>query len=153
MTEEFGQRTAGRKFMSRDIKNDAQLPVIGTRAERTRTITEADIVDFAEVSGDYNPVHLDPHYAAQTPFGGRIAHGFLTASIISAILGTELPGPGSIYLGQTLKFLAPVRVGDTVTVSVVVIAVREDKHIVTLRTDCVNQDGTMVLTGEATVKC
>lgn len=149
----IGDGTIGRKNMSRDAKNRVLLPTIGTRAERTRTITETDIVDFAEVSGDHNPLHLDPHYAAQTPFGGRIAHGFLTASIISAILGTELPGPGSIYLGQTLKFLAPVRIGDTVRVSVEVIAVREDRRIVTLRTDCVNQDGTLVLTGEATVKC
>ena len=139
--------------MIKNTNNRVQLPAIGTRAERTRTITEADIVDFAEVSGDHNPLHLDPHYAAQTPFGGRIAHGFLTASIISAILGMELPGPGSIYLGQTLKFLAPVRVGDTVTASVEVIALREDKRIVTLRTDCIIQDGTVVLTGEATVKC
>ncbi|HEX6481584.1 MAG TPA: MaoC family dehydratase [Ktedonobacteraceae bacterium] len=139
--------------MIRNAKNWAQLPAIGTRAERIRTITEADIVGFAEVSGDHNPLHLDPHYAAQTPFGGRIAHGFLTASIISAILGTDLPGPGSIYLGQTLRFLAPVRIGDTVTAGVEVIALREDKRIVTLRTDCVIQDGTLVLTGEATVKC
>jgi 3-hydroxybutyryl-CoA dehydratase len=139
--------------MIRNTNNRAQLPAIGTRAERTRTITEADIVDFAEVSGDHNPLHLDPHYAAQTPFGGRIAHGFLTASIISAILGMELPGPGSIYLGQTLKFLAPVHVGDTVTAGVEVIALREDKRIVTLHTDCIIQDGTLVLTGEATVKC
>jgi 3-hydroxybutyryl-CoA dehydratase len=139
--------------MIRNTNNRAQLPAIGMRAERTRTITEADIVDFAEVSGDHNPLHLDPHYAAQTPFGGRIAHGFLTASIISAILGMELPGPGSIYLGQTLKFLAPVHVGDTVTAGVEVIALREDKRIVTLRTDCIIQDGTLVLTGEATVKC
>jgi 3-hydroxybutyryl-CoA dehydratase len=139
--------------MIRNTNNRAQLPAIGTRAERTRTITEADIVDFAEVSGDHNPLHLDPHYAAQTPFGGCIAHGFLTASIISAILGMELPGPGSIYLGQTLKFLAPVHVGDTVTAGVEVIALREDKRIVTLRTDCIIQDGTLVLTGEATVKC
>jgi len=136
-----------------DTKHQEQLPTLGTQAERIRTITEADIVDFAQVSGDHNPLHLDPHYAAQTPFGGRIAHGFLTASIISAILGTELPGPGSIYLGQTLKFLAPVRVGDTVTVRVEVVAIREEKRIVTLRTDCINQHGVLILTGEATVKC
>ncbi|HLH61144.1 MAG TPA: MaoC family dehydratase [Ktedonobacteraceae bacterium] len=139
--------------MLRDSEKQAPLPAIGMRAVRTRTIKEEDIVDFAEVSGDHNPLHLDHHYAAQTPFGGRIVHGFLTASIISAVLGMELPGPGSIYLGQTLKFLAPVRIGDTVTVSVEVIALREEKRIVTLRTDVVNQDGTMVLTGEATVKC
>ncbi len=139
--------------MSKDYEKQAQLPAVGMSAERTRTIKEADIVDFARVSDDHNPLHLDQHYASQTPFGGRIAHGFLTASIISAILGMELPGPGSIYLGQTLKFLAPVHIDDTVTVSVEVIAVREEKRIVTLRTDAVNQDGIKVLTGEATVKC
>ena len=122
------------------------------RERDSRTITEADIIEFADVSGDHNPVHLDEEYAAQSMFGGRIAHGLLAASMISAVLGTKLPGPGSVYLGQTLKFLAPVRIGDTIEASVEVIAVRKDKHILTLRTDCVNQDGTLVLTGEATVK-
>ncbi len=129
------------------------LPRIGARAEYTRTVTENDIVRFAEVSGDHNPVHLDEEYAASTPFRGRIAHGILSASFISAILGNNLPGPGTIYLGQTLKFLAPVRIGDTITASVEVIALREDKRIVTLRTDCINQDAVLVLTGEATTRC
>jgi 3-hydroxybutyryl-CoA dehydratase len=117
-----------------------------------RTITDADIVRFAEVSGDRNPVHLDEAYATRSPFGQRIAHGFLTGSLISAVIGMEMPGPGSIYLGQTLKFLAPVHIGDTVTVSVEVIGVREEKRLLTLRTDCTNQNGTPVITGEATVK-
>src|SRR5947209_2524100 len=130
----------------------APLPAVGTRVLRTRTITDADIVRFADVSGDHNPVHLDEEYAASSPFGKRIAHGFLTGSMISAVIGMELPGPGSIYLGQTLKFLAPVHINDTVTVSVEVITVREDKRLLTLRTECVNQQGTVVLTGEATIK-
>lgn len=130
----------------------APLPAVGTRVIRTRTITEADIVRFADVSGDHNPVHLDEEYAASSPFGKRIAHGFLTGSLISAVIGMELPGPGSIYLGQTLKFLAPVHINDTVTVSVEVIATREDKRLLTLRTECVNQQGIIVLTGEATIK-
>jgi 3-hydroxybutyryl-CoA dehydratase len=132
--------------------NLAPLPAIGTRAKRTRTITEDDIVRFAEVSGDHNPLHLDEAYAAQTPFGERVAHGMLTASLISAILGNDLPGPGTIYLGQTLKFLGAVHIGDTLTVSVEVIAVREEKRLLTLRTECINQHGVVVLTGEATVK-
>lgn len=130
----------------------APLPAVGTRVVRTRTITEADIVGFAAISGDHNPVHLDEVYAASSPFGKRIAHGFLTGSLISAVIGMELPGPGSIYLGQTLKFLAPVHINDTVTVSVEVIATREDKRLLTLLTQCVNQQGVVVLTGEATIK-
>jgi len=128
------------------------LPLLGARAKRTRTITEHDIVSFAEVSGDHNPLHLDEAYAAQTLFGERVAHGFLTASLISAVIGNDLPGPGTIYLGQTLKFLAAVHIGDTLTVSVEVITVREEKQLLTLRTECINQHGTVVLTGEAFVK-
>jgi 3-hydroxybutyryl-CoA dehydratase len=139
--------------MSEKNEEVKQLPQIGRRAEYTRTITEDDIERFAEVSGDHNPVHLDAEYAARTPFGGRIAHGILSAAFISAVLGNDLPGPGAIYLGQTLKFLAPVRIGDTITASVEVIAVREEKRIVTLRTDCTNQNGAVVLTGEAVMKC
>ncbi len=138
--------------MSEEKKNLSALPAVGTRATRERTITDDDIVRFAEVSGDRNPVHLDEEYAAHSPFGQRIAHGFLVGSLISAAIGMDLPGPGSIYLGQTLKFVAPVHIGDTVTVSVEVIKVREEKRLVTLRTDCTNQEGNVVLTGEATVK-
>ena len=138
--------------MSEKRKNSITLPAVGARATRVRTITDDDIVRFAEVSGDHNPVHLDAAYAARSPFGERIAHGFLTGSMVSALIGMELPGAGSIYLGQTMKFLAPVHIGDTVTASVEVIGVREEKCILTLRTDCTNQDGVVVLTGEATVK-
>src|SRR6266852_396010 len=138
--------------MSQTSEGTKPLPHIGTRAEYVRIITEDDIVRFAEVSGDHYPVHLDAEYAASTPFGGRIAHGMLSAAFISTVLGNELPGPGTIYLGQTLKFLAPVRIGDTITASVEVIAVREEKRIVTLRTECTNQDGVVVVTGEAVTK-
>ena len=135
------------------IREVKPLPSLGDRAERTRTFTEDDVVDYAEVSGDLNPIHLDDEYAATSRFGRRIVHGFLTAGMISALLGTELPGIGSIYAGQTFKFLAPVYIGDTVTASVEVIEIREDKRLVTLRTDCVNADGKLVLTGEAVIKC
>src|SRR5438105_3834619 len=125
--------------MSQDIQNLAPLPAIGTQATLSRTITEDDILLFALVSGDHNPIHLDAEYAERSFFGKRIAHGFLIGSLISAVLGNELPGPGSIYLGQTLKFLAPIHIGDTVTVTVKVVELREDKRIVTLHTQCMNQ--------------
>ncbi len=130
----------------------APLPTVGSRATRSRTITRAMITHFAEVSGDLNPIHLDPVQAAKSPFGERIAHGFLVAALISAVLGNDLPGPGGIYMGQTLKFLAPVRIGDVITASVEVIAIHEAKRVLTLRTECTNQQGTVVLTGEAIVK-
>ena len=135
-----------------DIRDIVALPPIGTRASRSRTITEADVVLFAGISGDHNPIHMDAQYAAQTPFQQRIAHGSLIGAMISAVLGNDLPGHGAIYLGQTLKFVAPVHIGDTVTVTVEVIGIREDKHLITLRTDCTNQEGKLVLTGEALVK-
>jgi 3-hydroxybutyryl-CoA dehydratase len=138
--------------MSQNTKNLAPLPAIGTQATLSRTITEDDILLFALVSGDHNPIHLDAEYAEKSLFGKRIAHGFLIGSLISAVLGNDMPGPGSIYLGQTLKFLAPIHIGDTVTVIVKVVAIREDKRIITLHTDCTNQHGTLVLSGEATVK-
>jgi 3-hydroxybutyryl-CoA dehydratase len=138
--------------MSHDVHNLAPLPSLGTQASLSRTITEDDIRLFAMVSGDHNPIHLDAEYAERSLFGKRIAHGFLIGSLISAVLGNDLPGPGSIYLGQTLRFLAPIHIGDTVTVTVKVIGLREDKRIVTLHTTCINQHGTVVLSGEATVK-
>ena len=138
--------------MSQNINNLAPLPAIGTQATLSRTITEDDILLFALVSGDHNPIHLDADYAEKSLFGKRIAHGFLIGSLISAVLGNDMPGPGTIYLGQTLKFLAPIHIGDTVTVTVKVVAIREDKRIITLHTDCTNQHGILVLSGEATVK-
>jgi 3-hydroxybutyryl-CoA dehydratase len=116
-----------------------------------RGISETDIAAFATLTGDVNPVHVDEDYAKTTRFGGRIAHGMLTAGFISAVLGTQLPGPGGIYLNQTLKFTAPVKAGDTITASAEVVAYREDKRIVTLKTDCTNQRGELVLTGEAVI--
>lgn len=124
---------------------------IGATASRTRTITDAAIRAFAEASGDTNSIHLDEAYAATTPFGRRIAHGMLTASIISAILGNDLPGVGTIYLGQDVKFKAPVFIGDTVTATVELIKYREDKRIATFRTTVHNQDGVLVVEGEAVV--
>lgn len=124
---------------------------IGARASRTKTITDADIRTFAAISGDANPIHLDEDYAKTTRFGRRIAHGMLTASLISAVIGNDLPGVGSIYLSQTLTFKAPVYLDDTITATVEVIAFREEKRIATLRTFCTNQDGTVVLEGEAIV--
>jgi len=138
--------------VSKSTQNFAPLPSIGTQATLSRTITEDDILLFTLVSGDHNPIHLDAEYAERSLFGKRIAHGFLIGSLISAVLGNALPGPGSIYLGQTLKFLAPIHIGDTVTVTVKVVALREEKRIVTLHTECTNQHGTLVLSGEATVK-
>jgi 3-hydroxybutyryl-CoA dehydratase len=122
---------------------------IGEKASLSHTVTDSDVREFARISGDHNPVHLHDEYARSTRFGGRIAHGMLTAGFISAVLGTRLPGPGGIYLNQTLKFTAPVRIGDTITATSEVIAYREDKRIVTLKTDCVNQRGELVLSGEA----
>lgn len=124
---------------------------IGASASRTKLTTDDDVRAFAQASGDTNPVHLDDAYAATTQFGRRIAHGMLTASVISAILGNDLPGPGTIYLGQDLKFKAPVYIGDTITAVVELIKYREDKRIATFRTTCTNQSGTLILEGEAVV--
>ena len=124
---------------------------IGDSASISKTITDEDIQAFADVSKDHNPLHLDDEYAAKTRFGRRLAHGMLSASLISAVLGNELPGAGSAYLSQTLKFVKPVFPGDTVTALVTVTGVREDKPILTLETVCVNQHNEPVLKGEATV--
>lgn len=125
------------------------MPKVGDRATLSKTITDADVRAFAEVSLDHNPLHLDDEFAAGTRFGRRIAHGMLSASLVSGILGNTLPGAGSIYLSQTLKFTAPVFIGDTVTAVVEVTKVRTDKPVVTLSTTCTNQRGETVLEGEA----
>jgi len=124
---------------------------LGDSAEITKTIEETDIQAFAEVTGDHNPIHLDEAFAKTTRFGRRIAHGMLSASLISAVLANKLPGEGSIYLGHKLQFVAPVFPGDEVTARVTVKEIREDKPIVKLETVCVNQRDEVVIRGEATV--
>lgn len=124
---------------------------VGDSAEITKTIEQADIDAFAAVTGDHNPVHVDEEFAKTTRFGRRIAHGMLTASLISSVLANKLPGEGSVYLGQTLKFVAPVFPGDEVTARVTVKEIREDKPILKLETICVNQRDEIVIRGEATV--
>ena len=122
---------------------------IGEKAQLSRLITEADIIAMAGITGDTNPVHTDEEFAAKTRFKGRIAHGVFSAGLISAVLGTKLPGPGAVYLKQTLNFLYPVRAGDTITAEAEVSAWRADKRIVTLKTRVFNQEGKDVVEGEA----
>jgi len=123
----------------------------GDTASITKTITDEDIRKFADASGDHNPLHLDEEFAKTTRFGRRIAHGMLSASLISAVIAGDLPGEGSIYLAQTLQFVAPVFPDDTVTAKVTIVSQREDKPIVKLATVCTNQHGEVVVKGEATV--
>ena len=123
---------------------------VGMSASISKTVTTKDIIEFAEVSTDINPVHLDEAFAATTPFKGIIAHGMLSASFISAVLANKLPGPGTVYLGQTLKFKAPVRPGDDVTATVTIKEVLVEKQRVVLDTVCV-VGGKAVIEGEATV--
>jgi 3-hydroxybutyryl-CoA dehydratase len=124
---------------------------VGDTASLTKTITDEDIRAFADLTGDHNPVHLDDEFARQTRFGRRIAHGMLGAGLISAVLANKLPGTGTVYLSQSLSFVAPVYPGDAVTARVTVRKVREDKPIVTLETVCTNQRGETVIKGEAVV--
>lgn len=124
----------------------------GQTATITRTVSGADIGAFAWATGDVNPIHMDEAYASTTRFKRRIAHGMLVGSYISALLGTEFPGPGTIYMSQHMKFMMPVYVGDTIKVVATVTNYREDKEILTIRTDCYNQDGAHVITGEAVCK-
>jgi 3-hydroxybutyryl-CoA dehydratase len=128
------------------------MPIqVGDTTQRSKTITDADIRAFAEVSGDHNPIHLDDDYAAKSPFGRRVVYGILVTSVISAALANDLPGEGTIYMAQSVKFKKPVFIGDTVTATLTVTAYREDKRIATLQTNVTNQDGAMVIEGEATV--
>ena len=124
---------------------------VGQVAEMAKTVTEADVTLFAGVTGDFNPVHVDAEAAAQSRFGERIAHGMLSAGFISAVLGMRLPGTGSIYLSQSLRFTKPVRIGDTVTTRVEVVEVLATKRRVRLATVCRNQQGETVVEGEAVV--
>jgi len=122
---------------------------IGDSAQIVKTITEGDIELFARATGDFNPVHLDAAYADKTMFKGRIAHGLLSVGFFSAILGNILPGHGTIYLSQEVKFVAPVRIGDTITAKVEVIELIPEKNRARFRTSCVNQDGKLVVDGIA----
>ena len=123
---------------------------IGMKRHLRKQVTDRDIEMFAEISTDHNPVHLDDAYAQDTIFEGRIAHGMLTAGLISAVIGEQLPGHGTVYLGQSLKFLAPVRPGDMVMAEVEVIEIDHTKRRVTMHTRC-EVDGKNVLKGEAIV--
>ena len=123
---------------------------VGMQSTMEKIITLEDIKKFADVSGDFNPVHLEEEFAKNTIFKGRIAHGFLTASFISTIIATELPGPGSIYLKQSLKFLAPVYINEKILVKVRIVEVNIEKSKVKLSTECF-KNKTLVLTGEAEI--
>ena len=137
------------KLGNQDMKKDMK---VGDQASMSRVFTEQDVIQYAELSSDTNPIHLDESYASSTVFGKRIVHGMLVASMFSAIIGVDLPGEGSIYLGQSLSFKAPVSIGDQVTASVEVVRIRADKPIVTLRTLCINDEGQVLIEGEAIVK-
>ena len=124
---------------------------LGDKFSVTRKISDQLIRSFAELSGDTNPIHLDEDFAAQTRFGRRIAHGMLSGALISSVLGNEFAEEKIVYLSQTMRFVAPVFVGDTITVTATVASIREDKPIVTVETVCSNQDGETTMTGEAAV--
>ena len=124
---------------------------IGQTAGYSKLVQEQDVQLFAAVSGDVNPVHLDAEFAAGTMFKERIAHGMLTGAVISAAIAMELPGPGTIYLGQTLRFRLPVKIGDEIRVDLEVTALREDRQFVTLDCKIFNQDEKLVASGEAEV--
>ncbi|MHA1930717.1 MAG: MaoC family dehydratase [Candidatus Thorarchaeota archaeon] len=125
--------------------------ILGQEAKVDHTITEDDIQTFGNLTGDYNPLHFDEDWAKKTMFKGRIAHGILTASFISTVIGMSLPGPGTIYMSQSMRFLGPVRIGDTIIAHVEVIKLNDEKERVTLKTTCTTQEGTLVLDGEALV--
>ena len=124
---------------------------IGMFEEVGKTITEADVVNYAGLSLDINPIHLNNEYAKNSIFKERIVHGMLTSGLISAVLGTKLPGEGSIYLSQTLKFISPVKIGDTITAKAEIIDINPEKKIITIKTTCINQNKNIVIDGEAKV--
>ena len=124
---------------------------LGMTETHAKTVKSSDVIGFAEITGDRNPIHLSEHFAAKTPFKGRIAHGLYTASLISAVIGTRLPGPGAIYISQTLRFLAPVKIGDTVDAIVEVVELNDQRQRAKLSCKCKVGD-TVVLEGEAMVK-
>ena len=125
---------------------------VGDKASLSKVFTEEMVIQYSKISTDTNPIHLDESYASSTIFGKRVVHGMLVASMFSALIGVELPGKGSIYLGQSLSFKAPVSIGDQVTASVEIVGIRDDKPIITLRTICINNEGQVLIEGEAVVK-
>ena len=122
---------------------------IGQIATISKTVSDKDVKQFAKLVGDKNPIHIDDEFAKKTQFGKRIVHGMFGASLISAVLGMKLPGPGVIYLSQSLQFTAPVFIGDKITAQVIVVKIREDKPIITMETNCINQNDEIVIKGEA----
>jgi 3-hydroxybutyryl-CoA dehydratase len=126
---------------------------IGDSAQISNTVTETVINDFAKATGDFNPIHLDQAYAEKTYFKGKIAHGVLSVGYISSVLGNLLPGPGGILLSQEVKFLAPVRIGDTITAKAEVIEMIPEKNRIKLKTTCTNQKGDVVVDGTAWSLC
>jgi len=124
---------------------------VGQSATLTKTISESDVYLYAGITGDLNPAHVNEEYAKGTFFGRRIAHGLLAAGLISSVIANKLPGPGSVYVSQTLKFLAPVFIGDTVTARVEAIEIKVEENRLRLRTSCSKQDGTLVIDGEAVI--
>ena len=125
--------------------------VVGQRANYSKTLTEQDIILFAACSGDVNPVHLDKEYAATTPFGEPIGHGMWTGALVSAAIATRLPGPGSVYRSQSISFKHPVKIGDTITVTLTVSEIKERIKLVTLECEAHNQDGKLIAKGIAEV--
>ncbi|MGI8641241.1 MAG: MaoC family dehydratase [Pyrinomonadaceae bacterium] len=124
---------------------------IGDKFSTTKQITDSVVRAFAELSGDFNPIHLDDEFAARTQFGKRIAHGMISGALISAVLGYEFKERKVVYLSQTMKFIAPVFIDDTVTATATVVNIREDKPIVTIETVCTNQKDETVVTGEGKI--
>jgi len=128
-----------------------RIPALGERAERSMRVTDEQIEAFAKLSGDRNPVHFDDAFAKRLGFEGHIAHGAVTAALLSAVLGMDLPGPGSVFLEQRIRFLKPVRPGETITAALEVVRVREDKPIITLTASVTNDAGARVADGELVV--
>ena len=125
---------------------------IGQIATISKTVSDNDVKQFAKLVGDENPIHIDDEFAKQSQFGKRIVHGMFGASLISAVLGMKLPGPGAIYLSQFLQFTAPVFIGDKITAQVKVVKILKNKPIITMETNCINQNDEIIIKGEAVVK-
>ena len=125
---------------------------VGDKASLSKTISESDVYLFAGITGDFNPIHVNAEYAKDSLFKERVVHGILTTGLISAVIGTQLPGTDTIYLSQKVDFKAPVKIGDTVTAEVEVLEKKDHKHIILLKTTVTNQKDVVVIEGEAVVK-